>query len=216
MSSTVIPKERLSAYERWELAALHPGRSPTEIDHEMADTPPTVEQLRKLREKAHSEGYAAGFEQGRLAGLGEGRKQCSILTEQLASLAREFRVELSRADEQLAREVLDLALDVAKAVLKSGLEARPELVIPVVREAIRYLPAIQQPATLHLHPDDASLVKDNLLDELAQADWRILEDPTLERGGCHVETASNKIDASIATRWQRIARAMGTSSEWLT
>lgn len=215
MSSTVIPKERLSAYERWELAALDPGHSPKGIDHETAGVAPAVDNLRKLREKAHSDGYAAGFEQGHLAGLGEGRKQCSLLTEQLASLAREFRTELSRADEHLAEEVLKLALDVAKAVLKSALETRSDLVIPVVREAIRYLPAVQQPAILVLHPDDATYVKECLQDELAQADWRIVEDPDVQRGGCRVETATNQIDASIGTRWQRIARALGKPSDWL-
>jgi flagellar assembly protein FliH len=215
MSSTVIPKERLSAYERWELAALDAGHSPHGIEHDVVSAPPTLDQLRKLREQAHSEGYADGFEQGRLAGLGEGRQQCCVLAEQLASLAREFSIELSRADERLAEEVLDLALDVAKAVLKKGLETRADLVIPVVREALRYLPAVQQPAMLFLHPDDAAHVKECLQDDLAQADWRIVEDPNIQRGGCRVETASNQIDASIGTRWQRIARALGKSSEWL-
>jgi flagellar assembly protein FliH len=68
---------------------------------------------------------------------------------------------------------------------------------------------------LFLHPDDAAHVKECLQDDLAQADWRIVEDPNIQRGGCRVETASNQIDASIGTRWQRIARALGKSSEWL-
>jgi flagellar assembly protein FliH len=84
-----------------------------------------------------------------------------------------------------------------------------------VREAIRYLPAVQQPAILVLHPDDAPYVKERLQDELAQADWRIVEDPDVQRGGCRVETATNQIDASIGTRWQRIARALGKPSDWL-
>ena len=215
MSSAVIPKERLSAYERWELAALDPGNANNALDQAISDARPT-EQLDKLREIARTEGYAAGFEQGQLAGLAQVRQECSSLAEQFGRLALEFRVELSRADECLAREVLDLALDVAKAVLKAGLEIRPDLVVPVVRDAIRYLPAVQQPATVFLHPEDAMLIKDYLREELAQADWRVAEDPTIARGGCRVETATNQIDASIGTRWQRIARSLGKSSEWLS
>ena len=55
--------------------------------------------------------------------------------------------------------MLDLALDLAKAMLKTALAVRPELVLPIVAEAIHYLPALQQPALLFLHPDDALLVK---------------------------------------------------------
>jgi flagellar assembly protein FliH len=215
MSSVVIPKERLSAYERWELAALDPGKASNALDQVVSDQRPT-EQLDKLRELARTEGYAAGFEEGQLAGRAQVRQESSSLAEQFSRLALEFRVELSRADESLAREVLDLALDVAKAVLKVGLEIRPDLVVPVVRDAIRYLPAVQQPATVFLHTEDANLIKHYLGEELAQADWRVAEDPTIERGGCRVETATNQIDASIGTRWQRIARSLGKSSEWLS
>jgi flagellar assembly protein FliH len=216
MSSVVIPKERLSAYQRWELAALDAGNAEGVLGNDSKSAPPTGEQLHRLREDAQIEGYAAGFEQGRLAGLAEGKQRSSVIAEQLAGLAQAFRSELSLADDFLASEVLDLALDLAKAMLKVGLELRPALVIPVVREAIQYLPAVQPPATVSLHPEDALLVKECLHEELAQAGWRVAGDPTIERGGCRIETATNQIDASIGVRWQRLAGSLGKSSDWLS
>jgi flagellar assembly protein FliH len=216
MSSVLIPKEKLSAYQRWELAALDAGNTEGNGGEGSTAPLPTVEQIHKLRENAQIEGHAAGFELGRLAGLAEGKRQSSILAEQLAHLAQAFRSELSRADEVMASELLELALDLAKAMLKVGLEVRAELVIPVVREAIQYLPAVQPPATVSLHPEDALLVKDCLHEELAQAGWCVAEDPTIERGGCRIETATNQIDASIGVRWQRLAGSLGKLSDWLT
>ncbi|MGH8429807.1 MAG: FliH/SctL family protein, partial [Solimonas sp.] len=49
----------------------------------------------------------------------------------------------------------------------------------------------------------------------SQSGWCVVEDAQMERGGCRVETATNQIDASVATRWQRIAAALGKESDWL-
>jgi flagellar assembly protein FliH len=37
----------------------------------------------------------------------------------------------------------------------------------------------------------------------------------MERGGCRIETASNQIDATIGTRWDRITAALGKDTDWL-
>jgi flagellar assembly protein FliH len=129
--------------------------------------------------------------------------------------AATFGTEVAQANDVIADDMLDLALDLAKAMLKTALAVRPELVLPIVGEAIRYLPSLQQPALLFLHPDDAALVKDHMQDELNKAGWRVAEDAHMERGGCRVETASNQIDASTSTRWQRIAAALGKDLDWL-
>ena len=111
--------------------------------------------------------------------------------------------------------LLILALDLAKAMLKTSLEVRPELVLPVVRESIDYLPSLQQPAVLHLHPEDALLVREQMGEELAGGGWRIAEDEQMERGGCRVDTPSNSIDAGATSRWRRIAAALGKSGDWM-
>jgi flagellar assembly protein FliH len=111
--------------------------------------------------------------------------------------------------------LLDLALDLSKAMLKTVLEVKPELVLPVAREAIRYLPALQQPALLYLHPADSALVREEMQAELEKAGWRVVDDATLTRGGCRVETGSNQIDAGVETRWERLAAALGRENAWL-
>ena len=100
-------------------------------------------------------------------------------------------------------------------MLKTALAVQPERVIPIVKEAVRYLPVLHQPALLFLNPADAELVKDRIGDELAKTGWQLADDAELERGSCRVETASNQIDATLPTRWQRLAAALGNQSDWL-
>lgn len=213
--SNVLPKEKQSAYERWELASFAEGRGGAHAHAAAPSKPLPQEQLEKLRQEAQRSGYDAGFAEGRAAGLAAGKADAARELAAFRQLAAAFAAETSAASETVAQDMLSLALDLAKAMLKTALAARPELVLPVVGEAIRYLPSLQQPALLFLHPQDAATVKEHMGDELAQSGWRIVEDAQMKRGGCRVETASNQIDASMETRWQRIAEALGQDSRWL-
>ena len=165
--------------------------------------------------RARLEGYATGLAEGRTAGFEEGRSQAMAQAAQIRQAAQSFQRELQQANELVAQEILDLALDFARAMLKSALEIRPEIVLPVVSEAIRYLPSVEQPAILFLHPGDAAIIRQYLGDELDKAGWRLSEDPKMKRGGCRVETASNQIDATLATRWQRLSASLNSDSSWL-
>lgn len=210
-----LPKEQQTAFQRWELASFGDDANQSinaSSKHEQADNKELVEAI---REQARLEGYAAGLAEGRTAGFEEGRTQGAQQAAQLQKIAQSFQHELQHANELVSQEILDLALDVAKAILKSSLTIRPELVLPVVSEAIRYLPLVEQPAILFLHPEDASVIRQYLDDELDKAGWRLSEDPQVKRGGCRVETASNQIDATIETRWQRLAATLGKDSDWL-
>lgn len=214
MSSTGIPKEQLSAYQRWEMASFGDDRPNTQ-QNAAAAAKQAAEEIAQQREQARREGYAQGLEEGRAAGLEQGRTEAVREATRLRQMAEAFRNEVARADESVANDMLDLALDLAKAMLKTALKVHPELVLPIVGEAIRYLPSVQQPALLVLNPLDVPIVAEHMKDELDKAGWRIAEDPQVERGGCRVETASNQVDANAPTRWQRIADALGKQADWL-
>jgi flagellar assembly protein FliH len=213
--SRLIPKEQQSAYQRWELASFNeekvvaaPKPSEEEIRLQQAE-------LNRLREEAQQQGYTAGYEDGHGEGLEAGRAEAAQENALLQEIAGQFSGEINRANEVVADDMLNLALDLAKAMLKTALAAKPDLILPIVGEAIRYLPSLQQPALLVLHPDDAAIVRSHMADEIDKGGWRIAEDAAMERGGCRVETASNQIDASLATRWQRLAESLGKQTAWL-
>ena len=213
--SDFLPKEKQTAFQRWELASLDDDAGQginASVKQQQASN---QEQIEAAREQARMEGYAAGLSEGRAAGFEEGRAQGMQQATRLKQIAQSFQGELQQANELVAQEILDLALDFSRAMLKSALAVRPELVLPVVREAIHYLPSVEQPALLFLHPEDAAIIRQYLGDELNKAGWRLSEDPQIVRGGCRVETASNQIDATLATRWQRLTASLGKESDWL-
>lgn len=225
MTSHRIPKEQLTAYQRWELASFD------EPPPEVRAAEELEARIKKATEEARLAAYAAGLEEGRSAGfaegkaqgqeqgyaegLAQGRAQAAEERARMLEVAQVFSDEIAHANERIASDILDLSLDVAKAMLKNALKVRPELVIPVIGEAIRYVPSLQQPALLFLHPEDAELANTLMGEELSKAGWRVVADNQIERGGCRVDTATNQIDASTTSRWQRISATLGKESDWL-
>jgi flagellar assembly protein FliH len=221
------PKELQSAYQRWEMASFGDDRpsvvaSRAPVPAVPAAPPPppqpdwpSEEELAAIREQArlagHEEGHAAGYADG----LALGRAEAAIELEHLQAIAQEFGTAVARADETIAADVLDLALHLARSMLRTALEVKPELVIPAVREAIEYLPVLQQPALLMLNPADADIVRAGIGEELDKGGWRVVPDPTVARGGCKVDTATNQIDAQAGSRWERLTHALGKNLDWL-
>lgn len=215
MSNCVISATDEISCQPWEPASFDPaGRARIETAPGGVALP-TVEQIARIEEQARQEGFAAGHAEGRQQGRTEGLRETVAEAARLRALADAFGAALSQADENISRHILDLSLDLSRAMLKSALAVRPELVLPLVREAVRGVPAMQQPALVCLHPDDAILVQQHMGDELTHTGWQLTGDPLLERGGCRIETPGSQVDATLPTRWQRLATALGETSDWL-
>ncbi len=224
VADTDIPLERQTPWQRYEMASFGDNR-PTAVARSVAEkaarsalqqqlSEQIAHSRRQARDEGHAEGHADGYAAGHAEGLAQGRLDALAEREQLLQLAAAFSGELAQANEAVSRDVLALALDVAKAMLKTALPMNPELVLPAIDDAMRRLPSVQAPALLHLHPDDLPLVQAQAGDGLAANGGRMLADAAIERGGCRIETGSNQVDAELSTRWTRIAAALGTKNAW--
>jgi flagellar assembly protein FliH len=199
--SNVIAREELPDCERWEPASFDaPGRR-----GQVALT--TAAQVERIHRQAQQDGRRAGYE--------EGRKRAAAEAGRIAAVAAAFTSETGELDQQIAQQTLDLALEVARQMLRGALQARPDLILPVVQEAIRSLPVLGEDRRLHLHPEDAELARSNLGESLAASGWKILEDSGVARGGCRACTSHGEVDATVDSRWRRIVASLGRDDAWL-
>ena len=137
------------------------------------------------------------------------------IAEQLSTLLAHLPAALKGVDQQIAEQLLATATEIANQVVRQTLQLKPEMILPVVREAIGSLNVLNGHPALFLHPDDAQLVRQRIGDQLTHNNWRIIEDAGLTRGGCRVEMGASEVDATVETRWRRVIEAMGINAEWL-
>lgn len=204
-----LPHGNPTAYQRWEPASLEDAKieQPVQL--------PTAEALEDLHQQAHQEGYDLGYNEGVTAGYQQGRAQAEDELQRLRALLGAVEEAVRQLGQATSEELLNLALEIAKQILQRALKVKPELLLPIVRNVMESVPQHSQHPHLHLHPDDAALVKSHMQAELANGPWRIVEDQRIERGGCRIETAVAEVDATLASRWQRLAAALGKDMSWL-
>lgn len=223
MSGKIIPKEQLTAYQRWELGGLESGQdasSPVSPEpppqmEAVAVPLPTAEELERIHQQAWQEGYRLGREEGHKAGYEAGVEDARVYQERLRLLAEAMDAERLRQDEQLARELLELALKIAQQVVRTSLKVKPMLMLAMVREALANLPALTGHTRLVVHPEHAVYIRECLANEYPHLSWKVVEDPALEPGGFRVENAHSEMDATMAVRWRDIVNALGTDDSWL-
>ena len=99
-------------------------------------------------------------------------------------------------------------------MIKVELKIRPEAALPIIEDAIGMLPSIKKPLRLIVHPGDAAILSQHILGDLHELGWTMLEDESIQPGGCRIETAVNTVDATIENRWKRISQALGQPNTW--
>ncbi|MEQ1815913.1 MAG: flagellar assembly protein FliH [Nitrosomonas sp.] len=226
IASNSFSKEKLSAYQRWEMNSFETpdlareaqeaeAEASIQADEQPQVSLPTEEEVAAIFQRAKEDGYAAGLQEGNAAGRQIAEIEVKAEVARVQVLLSKLDQELHEMDQQVADSLLELAVTLAQKVVAQALKLKPELIIPIVQEAIRNLPNAMQHPRLFLHPDDAKLVLVHLNDQLEQDHLCIREDEKISRGGCRIEASGSEINGSLEVRWQRVLSTIGQNDGWL-
>jgi len=166
-----------------------------------------VAQEEALFAQAKTDGHAEGLAQAKAeidARLRRLDAQTKLFEASMVALAR----PLSLVDADMQQKMAELAMAIARQLLRRELKADPAQVIAVVRETVGLLPAAARDVRVLLHPEDAALLRERLAAPQAESAWTILEDPVMSRGGCRVTADAAQIDARLETRLTAVMAAM--------
>jgi flagellar assembly protein FliH len=209
----LITKEKLTAYQRWELGAFDGAAPKPKAAAQAQGTDngppavklPTAEDIEAIHQDAHRQGYAAGYDEG------TARSRMEAL--RLHTLVENLDQALKQFDQKVGEELLALAVDIARQVVRQSIAVNPAAILEVVREALLQLP--HQHAAIFLSPDDAALVRSHLGEQLAHWGHRVFEDTGVQPGGCRIEAAGSQVDATVDTRWRRVVENLGADARWI-
>lgn len=216
-----IPSEEVQQVKPWEFEPMDgSARARKEEEPPPPEEPagPSPEMLEELRQQA----YAEGFEHGRLAGSQETKdaleaplqQQIHEQSQRLALLLNKTQANLGQLEDLLAEQVLALACDLARQVVRRELAQPLEPLKAVVQEALALAVQDGRPATIRLHPVDLALLQEDLPPALAADNIRLAEDDQLTPGGCVVETAQGAVDGTVEKRWARAVANLGLHADW--
>lgn len=163
----------------------------------------TVGELEEVERRAHEEAFAKGRAEGLAAAEREMRPQLQQLQariERFDAIIATLAQPLQQLDAEVENQLLHLALTVSRHLVRRELRIEPAQVIAIIRETVALLPASARDVRVHLHPEDAAIVREKLATPTGERAWTIAEDPVMSRGGCRVTTETAHIDARLETR----------------
>ncbi len=183
-----------------------------------------AEELARLREHAHREGYAAGHAEGLAASAS------AVAEAELSAQARlaeaQHRWErrlvsataaLGAAATQLEQTAVPVAEDLREEVLQSVLVLVEDLLgrelasvdaagVDALRRALTLLPT-DAPSVVRLHPDDLAEVPADALAALP-ASVTVVGDLSVERAGAVAECGVQRVDARLSTALARVREVL--------
>ncbi|QXI44800.1 flagellar assembly protein FliH [Pseudomonas wayambapalatensis] len=167
--------------------------------------PLTLEELEAIRQDAYNEGFATGEREGFHSTQLKVRQEAEeALTAKLAGLEQlmaNLLEPIAEQDTQIEKSLVHLVVHVARQVIGRELRSDSGQITHVLREALKLLPMGADNIRIHLNPQDFELAK--ALRERHEESWRLLEDESLLPGGCRIETAHSRIDATMETRMEK-------------
>ncbi|MGD9849763.1 MAG: FliH/SctL family protein [Nitrospirales bacterium] len=163
------------------------------------------------------------YEQGREVGQAEGQAACQAKVQEeithLLTLANHIgQVRLGELEER-QRDIVEIAMAIAKKILIKELEVDREVLLRQVKQVLQ-LVSKRELVTIFVHPQDAQLLKpvqDRLRMECDDpANVLIESQDDIERGSCIVEQAGLLLDAQISRQLQTISEEFGLQEVGIT
>ena len=161
------------------------------------------DQVARIEEEARKTGELAGREEG----FQEGRKEAERLVERLHMiLARAIEKREEMIDEA-ETQMIDLVLMISRKVIKVISENQKNVVVNNIVQALRKLKS-RGDVAIRVNLADLDLATDHTRDFMKMVEnvksITVLEDTSVDPGGCIIETDFGQIDARITSQLKEI------------
>jgi len=222
-----IPREELEGFAAWTpdvfagieraplgVSAPAPAPEPEPVEAPLAEAGPSDEEWEARVHEARQQGWHDGYRDGLEALEAAKRQFAQQVSAQVAEVAEAFQDGLTELEARLAQTLVETAVTLARQVVRSELQQRPEAVVQVAQEAMAAVVLSARHLRLRLNPEDVALVAEGAAEALKAREVQLVPDADIRRGGCRVESDLGQVDASIETRWAHAAAVFDVPLAW--
>ena len=150
----------------------------------------------------------SAFEEGYRQGLEKANSDLDVFRAQLA----QFMSAKKDVFEYIAPDILEISVDIAKKVIKKELESDPQVLINTIVDVLRTVSKNEPKISIRVRPQSVQFIKDTIPNITYQygidSKINVISDPSIEEGGCVLQTNNGIVDASIDTQIEIIKKAL--------
>lgn len=138
-----------------------------------------------------------GFQAGKWEGLESGRVEAEQIVHRMTELLDEIAKPYRSLDHLVTQELANLAMLIAKQVIRRELMINSDVVTDMAKEALSTISSMEGEIEISLHPSDMEMVHQLAKGSLEGKSWKLAIDPEFLPGGCRVKTPLSYVDGSI-------------------
>ncbi|EPR13075.1 FliH/SctL family protein [Ruminiclostridium papyrosolvens] len=158
--------------------------------------------VENLKQQVYEEARSEGYEQG----LAQAKQEYEALIKEAQDIKTQAGIEYKQVLDSLEEDSVNTILDIAKKVISKELECKQNILL-LVKDAFEKC-SKDRKAILKLSEQDFDFVNENKyeLESMLERseEIEIKKDLSLKEGGCIIETSFGSIDASAATKIEKI------------
>ena len=170
-----------------------------------------VEEAKKEQENLKSNGHEEGFTQGREEGFATGKEEVDRLIERTHKILEGVMARREEILSETEQQIVELVILMTRKVVKIISENQKSVVMANVLQALKKVKG-RGDVTIRVNMDDVRLTTEHIQDFIKQVEnvqgITVVEDSTVEKGGCVVETDFGAIDARIQNQLSELETAI--------
>ncbi|MBE6344537.1 MAG: flagellar assembly protein FliH [Spirochaetaceae bacterium] len=155
------------------------------------------------RDKIQDDAYKAGFEEGRENGFKEGNQEADRLVDRLHVILDRIMDKRQEILDGTEQQIVELVLLMTRKIVKIISENQRNVVMSNVLQALRKVKG-RGDVTVRVNLADLKLTTEHTKEFMQSVEniknLTIMEDSSIDRGGCIVETDFGSIDARISSQ----------------
>src|SRR2546425_3871585 len=191
---------------------VHRSASPVPEPAPVAEPEPVVPAIDPAQQQAHlaaleRDAVAKGFAQGERAGAGAANQRGEAMLRRLTQTLEELTMLRSQMIHQTERQMVQLALAVARRIVRREVSLDQDLLIAMARVALDRL-GESASVTVRLHPEEFEATAAARASPFTGTHVTVVADARGGRGGCRVESDFGVMEAGVDGQIQELARAL--------
>lgn len=160
-------------------------------------------QAKGRLDEISKEAQRKGWEEGREEGYKEGKAEVTRLVDRLHVILERAMDKRSEILEQTEAQIVELVLLISRKVVKTISENQKNVVVSNIAQALRKLKTRSE-VIIKVNLADLQLATEHIKDFVEMAEnakgITVVEDTSVDRGGCLIETDFGEIDARIQSQ----------------
>ncbi|MCR5655593.1 MAG: hypothetical protein K6G07_08165 [Lachnospiraceae bacterium] len=196
---------------------VYEGPSPEELIAEAQEQIDAMlqqaqEEANNIREQARKEGFDSGFIEGQQQGLAEAQAVKQQYDKEHVQEEARLKDVYQKKIRELEPELVDLLTDIYEHIFNVSLSDQKDLIVHLIKNALQKTDSSKE-YLLHVSSDDYAYVgmqKKEIMDEagITNASFEVIEDATMKKGQCMIETESGIFDCSLGVELKELKKQL--------